>query len=86
VVGIGWETNDFVENCGIGFGRDIGISESRLCPVSLSVFEEVSSSDDTIKSSSDEEDRDNNKLSWSDSIIIGSIISLLSGISLGFDF
>jgi hypothetical protein len=38
---------------------------------------ELSSSDETIKSSSDEDNRDRDELSWSDSMRIGSNISLL---------
>jgi hypothetical protein len=79
-MGIGWTAIDFVGldmNCCAGLERDVRISKSFWLIFSLSVFNELSSSDETIKSSSDNDDRDNDELSWSDSMRIGSNISLV---------
>ncbi len=71
--------NDFVDlavNCCVVLVQDFDVSIVLLLIVSLSVFDEFSSSDETIKSSSDD-DRENDELSWSDSMRIGSNISLV---------
>jgi hypothetical protein len=50
-------------NCCGGLERDVRISKSLLLLFSLSVLNELSSSDETIKSSSDEDNRDRDELS-----------------------
>ncbi len=79
-IGLGWIAIGLVGlgmNCWFGFVRDVRSSKSLLLIWSFSVLDELSSSDETIKSSSDEADRDMVELSWSDSMRIGSNVSLL---------
>ncbi len=75
-IGKGWWTSDVVGlevDCWGFLERDPGISKSRSFPFSSSVLDEFPSSDETIKSTSDDDD----EISWSDSMRIGSRISLL---------
>ena len=89
IMGTGWEINvcgGFTVDSGVGLGFDTGISEFRLLTGSSPAPDEFSSSEETIKSSSDEDDRENDELSWSDSMRMGSMISFWGRISVGLDF
>ncbi len=78
VIGREVEINDVLSICGAFLGWDGRISKSRLFATSLSVLDELSASDETKNSSSDDDDdRDNDETSWSDSIRIDSINSVL---------